>query len=83
MGRGELAEAVALGSGFGRIEFALPALAARFYEVLFKGDHGGRSQSEFSKVVDAVFPDPVDTFGGFVAEVVAAKVAAEKEEKTG
>src|SRR3990172_12715354 len=37
------------------------------------------SQPQFHKVVDAMLPDPINTLGGFVAQVVAAKVAAEEQ----
>ena len=59
------------------IDSCLNRLAARFGRIVVVRDHHGFT-TPVSKVVDAVLPYPVDALGGFVAQIVAAKVAARK-----
>ncbi len=43
------------------------------------GARSCRSQTQSSKIVDAMLPDPVNAFRGLVPQVVATEVAVEEQ----
>jgi hypothetical protein len=71
----ELAEFIPLPLRFGGVQPILECLALGFLGV----NHRSSLKSEVGEVLDAMFPNPIDTLGGFIAQVTAVKLAAQEK----